>query len=115
MSHLISECSKITQTEYKHRHDQVAATVHWSICKKNELPYSEKWYDHCAEAVIENANMKLLWDFNIQTDKAIEARRLDLILVNNKNECQIIDIAIPGDESDKEKSRENGQILRIGI
>jgi len=98
VSHLISECSKIAQTEYKHRHDTVAAAVHWSICKKHELPHTEKWYDHRAESVIENAKVKLLWDFNIQTDKVIEARRPDLVLVNKEtNECQIIDIAIPGD------------------
>ena len=42
--------------------------------------------------------MKLLWDFNVQTDKVIEARRPDLILVNKETkECQVIDIAIPGD------------------
>ena len=40
----------------------------------------------------------MLWDFNIQTVKVIEARRPDLVLVNKENnECQIIDIAIPGD------------------
>ena len=42
--------------------------------------------------------MKLLWDFNIQTDNVIEARRPDLVLVDKeKKERQIIDIAIPGD------------------
>ena len=41
---------------------------------------------------------KLLWDFNIQTDKVIEARQPDLVLVDKeKKERQIIDIAIPGD------------------
>ena len=98
VSHLTSECSKIAQTEYKHRHDKVATAVHWSISKQYELPHSEKWYDHRAEPVMENAKVKLLWDFNIQTDKVIEARRPDLVLVNKETkECQIIDIAIPGD------------------
>ena len=42
--------------------------------------------------------MKLLWDFNIQTDNVIEARRPDLVLVDKeKKERQIIDIAIPVD------------------
>ena len=72
--------------------------MHWSICKKHGLPHTEKWYDHRAEPVTENENVKLLWDFNIQTDKIIEARRPDLILENKETkECQIIDIAIPGD------------------
>jgi hypothetical protein len=98
VSHLVSECSKIAQTEYKKRHDRVAAAVHWSICKKYHLPHTDKWYDHRAQPVVENDKVKLLWDFNIQTDKIIEARRPDLILLDKeKKECQIIDIAIPGD------------------
>ena len=98
ISHIVSECPKIAQKDYKHRHDKVAAAVHWSICKKHGLPHTEKWYDHRAEPVTENENVKLLWDFNIQTDKIIEARRPDLILENKETkECQIIDIAIPGD------------------
>ena len=112
----MSECSKIAQTDYKHRHDKVAAAVHWSICKKYSLPHTEKWYDHRAEPVVENEQVKLLWDFNIQTDKVIEARRPDLLLVNKQTrECQIIDVAIPGDtrvikkEEEKiEKYRELG-------
>mgnify|MGYP001794065188 FL=1 len=107
ISHLVSECPKIAQTEYKHRHDKVAAAVHWSICKKHGLPHTEKWYDHRAEPVIENEKVKLLWDFNVQTDKVIEARRPDLILENKEtSECQIIDIAIPGDTRVVKKEEE---------
>ena len=107
ISHLVSECPKIAQTEYKHRHDKVAAAVHWSIFKKHGLPHTEKWYDHRAEPVIENEKVKLLWDFNVQTDKVIEARRPDLILENKEtSECQIIDIAIPGDTRVVKKEEE---------
>ncbi|XP_067951365.1 uncharacterized protein [Watersipora subatra] len=98
VSHIVSECSKIAQTEYKEGHDKVASAVHWSICKKHELPHTEKLYDHRAEAVLENEKVKLLWDFNVQTDKVIEARRPDLILINKETkQCQVIEIAISGD------------------
>ena len=51
-----------------------------------------------AEAVIENEDVKLLWDFSIQTDKEIHARRPGIILVKKKDkECMIIDIAVPAD------------------
>ena len=33
---------------------------------------------------LENDTHKLLWDFNIQTDHLIPARRPDLIIINNK-------------------------------
>ena len=34
--------------------------------------------------VLENDTHKLLWDFNIQTDHLIPARRPDLIIINKK-------------------------------
>ena len=41
-----------------------------------------------------NGKVKLLWDFNAQTDKLIEARHPDLLLIDkDEKECQIIDIS----------------------
>ena len=43
----------------------------------------------------------LLWDFNIQTDHLIPARRPDLIIINKKKKkkkiCKIVDFAVPAD------------------
>ena len=36
--------------------------------------------------VLENDTHKPLWDFNIQTDQLITARRPDLIIINKKKE-----------------------------
>ena len=36
--------------------------------------------------VLENDTHKLRWDFKIQTDHLIPARRLDLIIINKKRE-----------------------------
>ena len=60
-----------------------------------------------------------MWDFSIQTDHVIEARRPDLVVVDKKERsCKIIDFAVPGDsriekEKDKiEKYQELGRICR---
>ena len=37
-------------------------------------------------SVLENDIHKLLWDFDIQTDHLIPARRPDLIIINKKKE-----------------------------
>ena len=39
---------------------------------------------HNTAAVLENDTHKLLWDFDIQTDNLISARRPDLIVINKK-------------------------------
>ena len=47
----------------------------------------------------ENEDVKILWDFNIQTDHLIEHRRPDIVVVNKKDStCDIIDVAVPGDK-----------------
>ena len=39
---------------------------------------------HNPAPVLENDTHKLLWDFDIQTDQLISAKRLDLIIINKK-------------------------------
>ena len=61
---------------------------------------------HNPAPVLENATHKLLWDFNIQTDHLIPARRPDLIIINNnkkKRTCKIVDFAVPADHRIKLK------------
>ena len=65
--------------------------------KAHGLPHTKSWYEHRADKVVENKDVKVLWDINIQVDKFIKARRSDIILVRKeKKECVIIDIAVPG-------------------
>ena len=45
-----------------------------------------------------NDDYRILWDFSIETDHAIEARRPDMIGEDRKNgHCNIIDFAVPYD------------------
>ena len=60
ISHIVSECSKLAQREYKTRHDNVARMVHWKLCQKFNLEKSEKWYLHNPQTVSENAKHKLI-------------------------------------------------------
>ena len=75
-----------TQREYKARHDWVGKVIHWEMCKKFKFDHTKKWYMHNPAPVLENDTHKLLWDFNIQTDHLIPARRPDLIIINKKRE-----------------------------
>ena len=97
-SHIVSECEKLAQKEYKRRHDNVAKIVHWRLCGKYNLKRSEKWYERAPEGVVENEEVKILWDVMIQCDREIKARKPDIVVVNqNERSCAIIDIAIPPD------------------
>ena len=52
--HIISECSKLAQKEYKTRHDWVGKVIHWEMCKKFNFDHTNKWYMHNPTAVLEN-------------------------------------------------------------
>lgn len=105
--HILSECEKLAQGEYKKRHDHVASIIHWELCATHGFDRCKNWYDHKAESVLENDNVKILWDFNIHTDRVIEARRPDIVVVDKRNsETMIIDVAVPGDFRVKDKETE---------
>ena len=107
INHIISECSKLAQRKYKARHDCVGKVIHWEMCKKFKFDHTNKWYMHNSAPVLENDSHKLLWDFNIQTDHLIPARRPDLIIINKKKRtCKIVDFAVPTDPRIKLKECE---------
>ena len=107
VNHLISECSKMAQREYKRRHDWVGRRVHWDVCKKYGIEVNDKWYQHEPVSVIENDKCKILWDFTVQTDHIIQARRPDMIVIDKEtNKAQVIDFAIPYDSRVDSKEME---------
>ena len=94
--HIISECRKLAQKEYKTRHDWVGKVIHWEIRKKLKCDHMNKWYMHNSAPVLENDTQKHLWDFDIQTDHLISDRRSDHIVINKKKKndrtCKIVDL-----------------------
>ena len=107
VSHIVSECKMLAQREYKRRHDTIARKVHWALCGEFGLGRTSKWYEHKPEGVIRKGSIKVLWDFTIQCDHEIEARRPGIVLVNEElKECKIIDVAVPWDSRIRSKERE---------
>ena len=90
IDHVLSGCSKLSQSEYKRRHDNVAAAIHWSMCRKYLIPCNDKWFEHRADKVEDSAEVKLLWDFHMQSDHVIEAGRPDMVLVKKKEATAVI-------------------------
>ena len=66
INHIISECSKLAQKEYKTRPDWVGKVIHWELCKKLKFDHTNKWYVNNPASVLENKTHKLLLDFEIQ-------------------------------------------------
>ena len=59
------------------------------------------------EPVLENEKLKILWDFDIQTDHLISTRQPDLVIDNTKKSaCRIENFAAPADHRVKLKESE---------
>ena len=69
--HLVSGCLKLTQKQYKRRHDNVSIRVNWELCKKHGLESSDSWYE--------------------------AHNRPDIIVEKAVRKRTIIDIAVPAD------------------
>ena len=96
INHIISECKKLAQKEYKTRHGWVGKVSPWEMYKKLKFDHTNKWYMHNQAPVLENYTHKLQWDFDIYTDHLISARRPDLIIINKqKRTCKIVDFDAP--------------------
>ena len=55
--------------------------------------------------MVENTGIKVLWNFNVQSDRMVEARRPDIIFVDKQaKEAKIIDITLSGDARVKTKN-----------
>ena len=99
INHLIAKCKKLAQKEYKQRHDNIARIVHVELCEKFGLVGEVTWYNHKPASVVENDRVKILWDFNIQTDHVIQHRRPDIVvLYKNERKCHLIDIELKEQE-----------------
>ena len=91
----LCSCPKLAQTEYKKRHDVVGRVIHWEVCKEYGVECSDKWYEHSPKSVEEIEEVKLLWDFTIQTDCEIHHRRPDIVIQKKKaKETIIVDIVM---------------------
>ena len=90
------ECSKIAQKKYKTRQDWEGKVIHWVLSKKFKFDHTNKRYMHNLASVVEDDAHKLLWDFDIQTDHLISARRPDLIINNKKENLQNCGFCCPG-------------------
>ena len=107
VAHLLTACEQLAGTQYLRRHNEVARIVHWNICKHFNIKRGKKHWLHVPEKVIDNSEVKILWDFEIRTDRVIPARRPDIVTINkSKREAKIIDIAVPEDGNIRKKERE---------
>lgn len=97
IQHIIGACSTLSQTDYLHRHNQLANIIHQELAQcTNLLTEKLPYYKYIPKAVMESVDYKLYYDRTIITDKTIHNNRPDITFVNKKAKTAfLIDIAVP--------------------
>ena len=62
---ILREYSKLSQKEYKRRHDWLGKVIHWELYKRLIFDYANKWYMHKSESMLENETHKIFHYFAI--------------------------------------------------
>ena len=88
----------------KTRRDWVAKVIHLELYQKFKFDYTLKWYMYITEFVLEDETDKILWDFVIQTNHIIPARRPDQVIIYKKE--NLVDFAAPAYHRIKIKENE---------
>ena len=96
-NHMISEYSKLAQKVYKARDNWLHKVIHLEMCMQFKFDHTNKWYMHNPAPILENDRHPFLWNFDIQTDHLISARRPDIIPIIKKRIWEIVDFAVPAD------------------
>ena len=60
VDHIESKCCKLTQKEYKSKHDWSGKVIQWELRKRLKFVYADKWYIHKPESFLEKETHKIL-------------------------------------------------------
>jgi hypothetical protein len=82
------------------------------------MDVDSRWYKHSPLPVMSNDKGKILWDFPVQTDRAISANRQDIIIENKVDKSGLlVDASVPHDgnvvQKHHEKNLRNPAISRL--
>ena len=93
ISHVVAECKILAKKQYRLcQHDRVGEIVYWVMCKRHGFSHAVKWYEHTLENVLENDNVKILWDFSVQTNQKLEHSKPNILIVMC---CNLVSQDIP--------------------
>ncbi|XP_063891152.1 uncharacterized protein LOC110374959 [Helicoverpa armigera] len=98
IQHITGACTTLTQTDYTHRHNQVANIIHQKLALKHKLiqDTNTPYYKYTPQTILENTTHKLYYDRAILTDRTIHYNRPDITLQDKINKITyLIDIAVP--------------------
>src|SRR6266550_6280119 len=79
-----------------------------NLAKENNFEIPKQWWkwELKEKQILENEEVKILWEVPVRTDKKINANRPDIILINKQEKTvKLIDITVPQDYNIQKKAK----------
>ena len=109
IQHLMAGCPMLAPTSYLHRHNLVARVIHWHLCRTFGIRTSaNSWYSHQPLPVVENATIKILWDFGMTTVSRVVSNRPDIVVFMKEapEKILLVEVSCPADINVLDKENE---------
>ena len=109
VGHLASGCSVLAGREYRRRHDRMGLRVYWELCRANGIKCARNWYEEVPDEVRvkEGGTVEIWWDRGVQTTKALDHNRPDVVVVDRAlKRWTLVDFAVPWDRNVATKETE---------
>ena len=105
--HILSGCDSLAKREYFARHNDVCKYVHYMIMKEFDFQCAPNWYLHKVVDVVRSAEVEIVYDQLITTDRPIGANRPDILVRDKINsKVYVIDVSCPCDTNVWKKEAE---------
>ena len=78
--HVSSGCEQQEKWRYLIRHNLIASSVQWELCRKSEIKVTRNWYEHVPlPRMVAQTEIAILWDVEIGTTTKIKDNRPDIV------------------------------------
>ena len=82
--HSVAGSTTLAPSEYPNRHNKVAGYIHSMICNNMGLQFTDKYYGHVPEMVINVNGTTIMWDILVITDQTILENEPEKVMLIKK-------------------------------
>ena len=99
IQYLLAGCPVLAPTCCLSCHNMVTWVLYWHLCSTFGLPIAASWHSHEPLPVMENRQIKILWDFGIHTLAAVGSNHPDIVVFfkGDTTGILLLEVSCPAD------------------
>ena len=104
----MTACPRLAAFTYLYRHNLVTGALHWHLLKVYSIPSNSKsWFTHRPPPAIETSQVKIWWNFSLESDHHHLSNCPDVIVFDYlKQLILFIEVLCPADVNVPSKEQE---------